>query len=120
MRSRKNRQYYRAKYFAEVKALNYPDGSQDKKSAKPMELIILNLSIDGVGVLSREDIKEGSIFTFTLYLGGIGHELMAYSTFCIKLGEMYRVGLKLITPDNLFSAMLMEYIKSEKNSNEVF
>ncbi len=119
MRSKKSRKYYRAKYFAEVKALRYLDGSQDKKSAVQTDLIVLNLSIDGIGVLTKEEIAAGSIFTFTLYVGGIGHEVMAYSTFCKKIGELYRCGFKLITPDNLFTAMLMNYINNEKDNNEV-
>jgi hypothetical protein len=114
MRNRKSRLFYRAKYFTEVKAYNFPDGSQDKSTAKQLDLVILNLSIDGVGALAREEIKNGSIFTFTLFFGGIGHELMAYSTFCIKIGDLFRIGLKIISPDNIYTSMLLDYIKKEK------
>ena len=109
------RRHYRAKYFAEVKALIYPENSQDKALAKHLDLIVLNLSIDGVGVISREKVVPGSIFTFTLFLGGIGHEIMGYTTFCTQLGEMYRIGLKIVSPDNMFTSLLLEYIEDEKN-----
>lgn len=117
MNDRKLRRHYRAKFFTEVQALNYPKGSQDKSNAKQLELVVLNLSIDGVGILSKECIEKGSIVTFTLYLGGIGHEIMGYVTFCRKIGEMYRVGLKLVSPDNMFTSMLMSYIDNEKSES---
>lgn len=116
MSNRKLRQHYRAKYFNEVQALNYPKDSQDKSLAKHMELVVLNLSIDGIGVLSREKLQPGSIVTFVLYLGGIGHEIMGYVTFCMKIGEMYRAGLKLISPDNMFTSILLDYIEKEKSN----
>ncbi len=115
MKDRKSRQYHRAKYFTEIKAYSFPDGCQDKSNAKQLDLIVLNLSIDGVGILTREEIKKGSILTFTLFFGGIGHELMAYSTFCIKIGDLYRAGLKIISPDNIYTNMLLEYIKQENS-----
>lgn len=108
------RKHYRAKYFAEVQALNYPKGSDDKSTAKTLPITVLNLSIDGIGVLSREKVETGSIMTFVLYLGGIGHEIMGYVTFCKKIGELYRVGLKLISPENVFTSALLDYIEKEK------
>lgn len=109
------RKYYRAKYFAETQALNYPKESNDKSAAKTVQITIVNLCIDGVGILSREKLETGSIMTFVLYLGGIGHEIMAYITFCKKMGEMYRAGLKLISPENIFTSALLDYIENEKH-----
>ena len=111
-----NRRHYRAKYFAITKAYKYPKDKSDKASAEQIEITILNLSIDGAGILTKSQIETGAIVTLVIYLGGLGHEIMAYATFCKQIGEMYRVGLKLVSPDNLFTSMLLDYIKQEKES----
>jgi len=108
------REFERVEYHVEMTCNHVikPDGS-DVTLKTPARMVMLDLSIGGIGIVSDIDFELSSILTFTLYLEKVPHTIMARVQWKAIKGEMCQCGLEFIgTPNQLFR-QLQKIIKEK-------
>ena len=110
------REFKRVEYHVEMECSHVikPDGSNIHLD-RPARMVMMDLSIGGIGIVSDVDFDQESILTFTLYLERVPHTIMARVQWKSIKGEMFKYGLEFIgTPNQLFRQL--QRIISEKQA----
>ncbi len=61
----------------------------------PLELIVVDLSMGGIGVICEHEVPVGAILSFKLPLDNIEYEIKCEVVYCFENSGKYRAGLKL-------------------------
>jgi hypothetical protein len=76
----------------------------------PLELIVVDLSMGGIGVICEHEILVGTILSFKLPLDNIVYEIKCEVVYCFENGGKYRAGLKLVDRDRNFIRHLKIFV----------
>lgn len=76
----------------------------------PLELIVVDLSMGGIGVVCEHEILVGTILSFKLPLDNIAYEIKCEVVYCFENGGKYRAGLKLVDRDRNFIRHLKIFV----------
>lgn len=78
--------------------------------SRPMELIISDLSMGGIGIISENELKSGRILAVRLSLDGIQYEVKCEVIYCFQSDNKFRAGLKIAQKDKRFINHLKIFI----------
>ncbi|WP_026893624.1 PilZ domain-containing protein [Clostridiisalibacter paucivorans] len=94
------RVHSRIMYSTRLECYRYYENNELKRYNPPMELIMFDLSLGGIGVISEEYLKIGNVLMFTLKLNIMPYQVMAKVVWTYKIGHMYRSGLEFVGMPN--------------------
>lgn len=107
------RKNQRIEYYSKIYCTKFIENGQAKEFDKPMELILLNISAGGLGILSEAEFETGTVLVLNVELEGINYErISARVMWGIKKGNMYRHGLEIIN----ISGRLFSHLRKLDNS----
>lgn len=82
------------------------------KLTKAMEMVIIDISIGGIGGISNEMLEYGSVIEFTLYLEKIPYPVLAKIVWVDNNVRYYKYGLEIIGHNNMMFRHLKEFTLS--------
>lgn len=77
---------------------------------EPLELIVVDLSVGGIGVICEHEVLVGSILSFKLPLDNIEYEIKCEVVYCFENSGKYRAGLKLADRNRYFIRHLKIFV----------
>ena len=101
------RQSPRIEYYSKICCKKALVKDEEFEFEEPLELIVINVSERGFGVLSAKHFDVGTILSLNIVLEEVEYEkISARVIWEIKKGDMYRLGLLIINiSGRLFSHM---------------
>lgn len=103
----------RTEYYSKIYCTKYIEGGQAKEFDKPLEMILLNVSTGGLGILSETLYDNGIVLVLNIKLEEKYYEKVhARVMWSIKKGDMYRHGLEIIN----ISGKLFSHLRKLDNS----
>ncbi len=90
--------YGRKKYGQYFWCNQYVMNNQEEevKFSEPLRIIMLDLSIGGIGALLEKRFEPETILALNLSLENPDDAVMAKVVYCEPLGEMYRIGMEFL------------------------
>lgn len=76
----------------------------------PLELMVVDLSVGGIGVICEHEILVGTILSFKLPLDNIVYEIKCEVVYCFENSGKYRAGLKLADRNRNFIRHLKIFV----------
>ncbi len=114
--ARCNRKHIRTKYYQKINCYSYYDTTGKQISLdKPIEIIMVNISLGGAGLICEKKFEAGTVFVLNFYLDRIPYNQLFKILWCEKAGEMYRVGTEIINISTNLFKHLKEYELSDEN-----
>ncbi|MGE5631202.1 MAG: PilZ domain-containing protein [Caulobacteraceae bacterium] len=87
----------RIDYYAKIYCTKYTANGETKDLEKPLELILLNISTVGLGIISETSFEIGTVLVLNIKLEEKNYQkVSARVIWNIKKGDMYRQGLEII------------------------
>lgn len=103
----------RMEYYSKIYCTKCIEGGQAREFDKPIELILLNVSTGGLGILSETLFENGAVLALDMKLEEENYEkVSARVMWGIKKGNMYRYGLEIIN----ISGKLFNHLRRLDNS----
>jgi len=76
----------------------------------PMEFMVIDLSMGGIGIICEQEIPVGTILSFKLPLDNITYEIKCEVVYCFYNSDKYRTGLKIVDRDKNFIRHLKIFV----------
>lgn len=86
------------------------------KIEEPVELEVFDLSLSGLGVITKNEFLVSNTLEFTLYLEDIPYSVMAIIKWKKQNQFFYRYGLEIIGHNNMLFRHLKDYIERQNTS----
>jgi len=86
------------------------NGMQPIELPKPIQLLVIDVSMGGIGVISEQEINVGDILGIQLILDNIPYDIKCEVVYCFPSENKYRAGLKLAQKDKRFVKHLKIYV----------
>jgi len=103
----------RVDYYSKIYCRKYIEDGQAKEPEPPLELILINVSVGGLGVVSEQHFSNGTVLVLDITLEGELYEkVSARVMWGIKKGDMYRHGLEIMN----ISGKLYSHLNKFDNS----
>lgn len=98
------RLYVRAIYMQRIECntIKYNKDSELTLLSKPIEFMIVDISMGGIGIICEYEIKIGTILIFKLTLDNIAYEVKYEVVYCFPNDDKFRAGLKMAEKDKEF------------------
>ena len=98
------RLFARAIYMQRVECKTILDSldSEPDILKKPIEFMVLDISMGGIGILCEYEICIGTILVFKLILDNIPYEVSGEVVYCFENSDKFRAGLKIVSKDKQF------------------
>jgi hypothetical protein len=77
---------------------------------KPIELMIVDISVGGIGVICEHEIDVGRIFGIPVTLDAIPYVIKCEAVYCIPLDDKFRAGFKIVHKEKRFMRHLKIFI----------
>lgn len=77
---------------------------------RPLELMIVDMSVGGIGVICEHEIDVGRILGVPIILDTIPYNVKCEVVYCIPLDGKFRAGLKIAHKDKLFMRHLKIFV----------
>ena len=77
---------------------------------RPLELMIVDLSVGGIGVICEHEIDVGRILEIHIILDAIPYDIKCEVVYCIPIDGKFRAGLKIAHKDKCFMRHLKIFI----------
>ena len=105
------RVHTRVKYNSCLECYHYytPDG-ETRPFEEVVKLRVLDVSIGGLGIISKHRFNADNALEFTFYFEGIPYQVLTLIKWVYEIGEYYRYGLELICHNNMLFRHLKEYV----------
>lgn len=101
-------------YYERIQLYSYYHKGQLKKLKSPIELITLNISLEGLEIITDKEFVVEDILLLNIRFDGIPFDKVLGKVKCLeKVGEMYKICLEFIGIPNF----LFEKLKSMRHSN---
>ncbi|MCT4566004.1 MAG: hypothetical protein N4A68_17065 [Maledivibacter sp.] len=109
------RDKFKIEYFERVSVYRYYHKGQLMELNSSFEIITLNISFEGLEIITDKQFSEEDILLLNIRVDGIPFDKVLGKVKCInKIGEMYKICLEFIGIPNF----LFEKLKSIKNNEE--
>jgi hypothetical protein len=104
--------YTRALYMQRIECNTLFDGVESEPSylAEPLEFIIIDLSMGGIGIISEYEIMLGTILFFNLSLDNIEYKIKCKVVYCFQNSDKYRACLRIVGRDMKFIRHLKIFV----------
>jgi hypothetical protein len=76
----------------------------------PMEFMVVDLSMGGIGIICDQEILVGTILSFKLPLDKIVYDIKCEVVYCFNNSDKYRAGLKIVDRDKKFIRHLKIFV----------
>lgn len=98
------RLYVRVIYIQSIKCnvIKESKESQPILLTQPIEFMIVDLSIGGIGIICEHEIKIGTILIFKLTFDNITYEVKYEVVYCFPNDDKFRAGLRMAEKDKEF------------------
>jgi len=97
---KRGRQFNRIKHEDKVLCYRYFNGEGLVELDKPLELIVVDISVGGVGLKSKQTFNNGSVLIFDLDFGLSKYKVQAKVLWSIQQDDYSRIGLKFVSMPN--------------------
>ncbi len=77
---------------------------------RPLEMMIVDLSVGGIGVICEHEIETGSILGIPIVLDAITYDVICETVYCIPMDGKYRAGFKIAKKDKDFIKHLKIFV----------
>lgn len=77
---------------------------------KPLELMTVDISVGGIGVMCEHEIDVGSILGIQIILDTIPYDIKCEVIYCIPMDGKFRAGLKIAQKDKSFMRHLKIFV----------
>lgn len=77
---------------------------------KPIEFMIIDLSMGGIGVTCENMLNIGTILVFNITLDNIAYGIKCEVVYCFQNDEKFRAGLKLVNKEKKFIRHLKIFV----------
>ncbi|HEX9061954.1 MAG TPA: PilZ domain-containing protein [Clostridia bacterium] len=77
---------------------------------RPIEFMIIDISMGGIGVLCEYEMNIGTILVFRLILDNIPYEVNGEVAYCFPNDDKFRAGLKIVNKDKQFIKHLKIFV----------
>ena len=77
---------------------------------KPLELMIVDISVGGIGVICEHEIDVGRVFGMPITLDGIAYDIKCEVVYCIPIEGKFRAGFKIVQKEKRFMRHLKIFI----------
>lgn len=99
-------------YLERISCTNYYHKGQLVKPDRPVEIIMLGLSVLGMGAISDHEFEIGDILLYDIKLEGIPFDKLMGEILCIqKQGYMYRLDIRFLGMPNTLFDMIKKMMK---------
>lgn len=114
---REKRIHDRVPYRVDVECIHYykPDGSESKFN-HPVHMDVFDLSLGGIGIITKTHFDPGTVLVFTLYLENVPYTVMALVRWHHGNDFTNRYGLEFIGPSN----MMFRHLKTLTHGESLF
>jgi hypothetical protein len=104
--------YTRALYMQRIKCITLFEsvGSEPSYLSEPIEFMIIDLSMGGIGIICEYEIMIGMILFFNLSLDNIEYGIKCEVVYCFQNSDKYRVGLRVVGRDMKFIRHLKIFV----------
>lgn len=104
--------YARALYMQRIKCNTLFDSVESEPSylIEPLEFMIVDLSMGGIGIICEYEIMIGTILFFNLSLDHIAYDIKCEVVYCFQNSDKYRIGLKIVGRDMNFIRHLKIFV----------
>ena len=104
--------YARALYMQRIKCTTLYDSvvSEPFYLSEPIEFMIIDLSIGGIGVICEHELMPGTILSFNLTLDHIEYGIRCEVAYGFENSDKYRAGLRLVDRDVKFIRHLKIFV----------
>lgn len=106
------RLYTRVAYIQKVKcnAILESVEAQPVLLAKPIDFMVIDISMGGIGIICESEIALGTILAFNLTLENITYEIKCGVIYCYENDDKFRAGLKIAVMDKNFIRHLKIFV----------
>lgn len=70
--------------------------------AKPMNFMVIDISMSGIGIICKDEINKGMVLIFKLILDNIAYEIKCEVIYSFQVDDKFRAGLKMVGKDKKF------------------
>jgi hypothetical protein len=77
---------------------------------EPLQLMIVDISVGGIGVICEQEIEVGMILGITIILDNIPYDVKYEVVYCIPMDDKFRIGLKIAQRDKVFMRHLKIFV----------
>lgn len=103
----------RIDYFSKIHCIKSTLNGESTEYEKPLEIMLINISAGGLGIVSDRLFETGSVLLLNMKLEDVYYEKVAAKVmWSIKKGDMYRHGLEIIN----MSGRLYRHLSQLDNS----
>lgn len=105
-----SRVHHRINYREKINIFQYYNNSGNLvKLAVPIEMVVFDVSLGGLGVLSDKSLENGSVIEFTLYLENIPYAVLSKIVWVDNNGKYFKYGLEIIGHNNMMFRHLKKF-----------
>lgn len=111
---RELRVHSRIKYRIKIFCYRYynTDG-EIVKFQEPIDLEVFDISLGGLGIITKHEFKLNQTLEFTLYLEDVPYQVMTVIKWCNMNQIYYRYGLEIIGHNNMLFRHLKAFTEGE-------
>lgn len=104
--------YVRVRYFQRIECYTTFDSIEEEPIllTQPIEFIISDLSMGGIGIICDQAISIGKILAIQLTLDTIPYDVKCEVVYCVQNDDKFRAGLKIVKREKHFIKHLKIFI----------
>ncbi len=76
----------------------------------PLEFMVVDLSMGGIGIVCEHEVPVGTILSFKLPLDNITYDIRVEVVYCFENSDKYRAGLKIVDRNKSFIRHLKIFV----------